>query len=89
MVVGGSSRSMVIADVVRARIAKFRGSFSSLMSGTRRSGHQGNPWEVPPQVIIHEAILSNVASAGMSQAPCRQVILFSGLPETTVSTTIN
>jgi acetyl-CoA C-acetyltransferase len=40
-------------------------------------------------INIREAIFGNVVSAGMGQAPCRQAVLLSGLPESTVCTTIN
>jgi acetyl-CoA C-acetyltransferase len=40
-------------------------------------------------VPISEAIMGNVVSAGMGQAPTRQAVMFAGLPERTVCTTIN
>lgn len=40
-------------------------------------------------IIIREAILGNVVSAGMGQAPARQAVMYANLPESTVCTTIN
>jgi acetyl-CoA C-acetyltransferase len=40
-------------------------------------------------ITISEAIMGNVVSAGMGQAPTRQAVMFAGLPERTVCTTIN
>lgn len=38
---------------------------------------------------VSEAIMGNVVSAGMGQAPTRQAVLFAGLPESTICTTVN
>jgi acetyl-CoA C-acetyltransferase len=82
--------SIVIASVARTPIAKFRGSFAPLkapeLGAVAIKGAQG---KLPEDVRIREAILGNVVSAGIGQAPCRQAVLFSGLPESTVCTTIN
>lgn len=45
--------------------------------------------KLPDDVIISEAILGNVVSAGMGQAPARQAVKFAGLPDSTICTTIN
>jgi acetyl-CoA C-acetyltransferase len=84
--------SIVIASVARTPIAKFCGSFSSLKASELgaiaiRGALSKLPQDDLP--VIREAILGNVVSAGMGQAPCRQAVLFSGLPESTVCTTIN
>ncbi|CAK93924.1 unnamed protein product (macronuclear) [Paramecium tetraurelia] len=42
-----------------------------------------------PQDAIDEAILGNVCSAGIGQAPARQAVIKAGLPSTTPCTTIN
>ena len=85
-----SSSVIVIASVARTPIAKFCGSFSSLKASELASiAIQGALAKVPDDVRISEAILRNVVSAGMGQAPCRQAVLGAGLPESTVCTTIN
>jgi acetyl-CoA C-acetyltransferase len=85
-----SSSVIVIASVARTPIAKFCGSFSSLKASELASiAIQGALAKVPDDVRISEAILGNVVSAGMGQAPCRQAVLGAGLPESTVCTTIN
>lgn len=38
---------------------------------------------------IQEVYMGNVVSANMGQAPCRQAVLFAGLPKNTICTTIN
>ena len=40
-------------------------------------------------LMVREAFMGNVVSAGMGQAPCRQAVLGAGLPETTICTTVN
>ncbi|CAK93742.1 unnamed protein product (macronuclear) [Paramecium tetraurelia] len=42
-----------------------------------------------PQDAIDEAILGNVCSAGIGQAPARQAVIKAGLPSSTPCTTIN
>jgi acetyl-CoA C-acetyltransferase len=85
-----SSTSIVIASVARTPIGKFRGSFSSLKGSELASiAIKGALAKLSPGVTISEAILGNVVSAGMGQAPVRQAVLGAGLPESTVCTTIN
>jgi acetyl-CoA C-acetyltransferase len=38
---------------------------------------------------VNEVYMGNVNSAGMGQAPCRQAVIFAGLPKSTVCTTVN
>lgn len=84
------SSSVVIASVARTPIAKFRGSFAQLKASELGAvAIKGALCKLPQDLTIQEAILGNVVSAGMGQAPCRQAVLFSGLPESTVCTTIN
>jgi len=45
--------------------------------------------KLPNDLHISECIMGNVVSAGMGQAPTRQAVLYAGLPESTVCTTIN
>eukprot|EP00531_Pseudo-nitzschia_arenysensis_P012338 CAMPEP_0116140066 /NCGR_PEP_ID=MMETSP0329-20121206/13641_1 /TAXON_ID=697910 /ORGANISM="Pseudo-nitzschia arenysensis, Strain B593" /LENGTH=394 /DNA_ID=CAMNT_0003635139 /DNA_START=76 /DNA_END=1260 /DNA_ORIENTATION=- len=85
------SKSVVIASVARTPIGSFCGSFSSLKGSElastaikgaiTRSGIE--------DLHISEAIMGNVVSAGMGQAPTRQAVLGAGLPESTICTTIN
>lgn len=90
------SSSIVIVSVARTPITKFLGSCSSLkgsqlgaiaISGALAklpySAEEGSPF------VVREAILGNVVSAGMGQAPARQAVVYAGLPESTVCTTIN
>jgi acetyl-CoA C-acetyltransferase len=82
--------NIVIASVARTPIAKFRGSFASLKASQLASvAIQGALAKLPEDLKIYEAILGNVVSAGMGQAPCRQAVLGAGLPESTICTTIN
>ncbi len=86
-----SGRSIVIASVARTPIAKFCGSLSSLKASELGAiAIRGALSKLSQEDLhIHEAILGNVVSAGMGQAPCRQAVLYSGLPESTICTTIN
>lgn len=85
--------SVVIASIARTPIGKFCGSLSPLKASelgsvaikgalSRLEGKVGN-------LTISEAIMGNVVSAGMGQAPCRQAVLGAGLPESTICTTVN
>lgn len=38
---------------------------------------------------VHEVYMGNVVSAALGQAPCRQSVLFAGLPKSTICTTVN
>jgi acetyl-CoA C-acetyltransferase len=88
-----SSSSIVIASIARTPIAKFCGSYSSLKGSELAAiAIRGALAKLPTtanDVHISEAIMGNVVSAGMGQAPTRQAVLFAGLPETTICTTIN
>ena len=87
-----SGSSIVIASVARTPIAKFCGSLSSLKASELGAVAIRGALSKLAQddLVIQEAILGNVVSAGMGQAPCRQAVLFSGLlPDSTICTTIN
>ncbi|KAG7337835.1 acetyl-CoA c-acetyltransferase [Nitzschia inconspicua] len=86
-----ASPSIVIASVARTPIAKFMGSFSSLKgSELAAAAIKGALAKLPvEEITISEAIMGNVVSAGMGQAPTRQAVMFAGLAESTVCTTIN
>ena len=94
--------SVVIVSIARTPIAKFCGSFQNFKASELGSlaikgalaklndygggsGDSGNE----SGLVIQEAIMGNVVSAGMGQAPCRQAVLGAGLPESTICTTIN
>eukprot|EP00934_Nitzschia_sp_Nitz4_P003353 Nitzschia sp. Nitz4//scaffold3_size479765//411636//412823//NITZ4_000176-RA/size479765-processed-gene-1.493-mRNA-1//1//CDS//3329550986//3343//frame0 len=85
-----ASKNIVIASVARTPIAKFCGSYSSLKASDLGAvAITGALSKLPEDIHISEAILGNVVSAGMGQAPCRQAVKKSGLPESTICTTIN
>lgn len=85
-----SGSNIVIASVARTPIAKFRGSFQNFKASELGSiAIKGALAKLPDDLTISEAILGNVVSAGMGQAPCRQAVLGAGLPESTICLTIN
>ena len=85
------STNIVIVSVARTPIAKFCGSLSPLKASELGSiairGALSNLSQ--DDLPVREVILGNVVSAGMGQAPCRQAVLYSGLPESTICTTVN
>mmetsp|Transcript_1876 Transcript_1876/g.4134 ORF Transcript_1876/g.4134 Transcript_1876/m.4134 type:complete len:394 (+) Transcript_1876:49-1230(+) len=84
------SNSVVIASIARTPIGRFCGSFSGLKgSELASSAIKGALAKLPDNVHISECIMGNVVSAGMGQAPARQAVLYAGLPESTICTTIN
>lgn len=85
-----TSQSIVIASLARTPIAKFRGSFSALKGSELGAlAIRGALNRLSNDCIIPEAILGNVVSAGMGQAPARQAVLGAGMPQSTICTTIN
>lgn len=86
-----SPSSIVIVSVARTPIAKFCGSLSPLKASELGSIAIRGALSCLPQddLPVREVILGNVVSAGMGQAPCRQAVLYSGLPESTICTTVN
>jgi acetyl-CoA C-acetyltransferase len=82
--------NIVIVSIARTPIAKFRGSLSSLKgSEIGAVAIRGALSKIPDDLIIQEAFLGNVVSAGMGQAPARQAVIYAGMPDTTICTTIN
>lgn len=81
----------MIASIARTPIAKFCGSFASLKASELGAiAIRGALSKLGQDDLrIQEAFLGNVVSAGMGQAPCRQAVLYSGMSESTVCTTIN
>eukprot|EP00980_Cylindrotheca_fusiformis_P028403 scaffold22597_cov127-Cylindrotheca_fusiformis.AAC.4 len=91
-IVGRNRTNIVIASVARTPIAKFCGSFQGLRAPELASiAIRGalSKLKVDNDILISEAIMGNVVSAGQGQAPTRQAVLGSGLPESTVCTTVN
>ena len=84
------SSNVVIVSFARTPIAKFCGSFSGLSAPQLGSiAIKGALSKLPSDVIIREAYLGNVVSAGIGQAPARQAVLGADLPESTIVTTVN
>jgi len=62
--------SIVICSMARTPIAKFGGSFQSFKGSDLGSlAIKGALANLPDNLVIREAILGNVVSAGMGQAP--------------------
>ena len=86
-----SQKDVVIASAVRTPIGSFQGALASLSAtdlgavavreAVKRAGAQ------PEQ--IERVLMGNVLSAGMGQAPARQVVIKAGLPDTTGAITVN
>jgi acetyl-CoA C-acetyltransferase len=75
----------------RTPIGKMAGGLASLtasrLGASAISGaikNSGVPLE-----LIEEAYMGNVVSAGVGQAPCRQAVIYAGLPLATSCTTVN
>ena len=82
---------MYIGSAVRTPIGKFNGALKSVaasdlgITATKEALVRANLQ--PDQV--EEVYFGNVISAGTGQAPARQVVIGSGMPDTTEATTIN
>ncbi|HEY7347957.1 MAG TPA: acetyl-CoA C-acetyltransferase [Ktedonobacterales bacterium] len=86
-----AEREAVIVSAARTPIGKFLGGLSSLSAtelgaiaireAVRRSG--------VPVDQLEEAIMGNVVSAGVGQAPARQAAIHAGLPDDLPAVTIN
>jgi len=84
-------KDVVIVSTARTPIGSFNGSLASVQApklsaitikaALERAG-------VKPEQV-QEAILGNVLSANLGQAPARQAALLAGLPVSTVCTTVN
>lgn len=82
--------NVVIVSIARTPIAKFRGSLSSLSAtDLGAAAIKGALRKLPTDLIVSEAYLGNVVSAGLGQAPARQAVKKAGLPDTTICTTVN
>lgn len=84
------TNAIVIASIARTPIGRFCGSFSGMKGSELASvAIRGALSKLPDDTSISECIMGNVVSAGMGQAPTRQSVMFAGLPESTICTTIN
>lgn len=84
-------KQTVIIDAVRTPIGSFGGSLSSFSApelGAAVIASLVKRSSIDP-AVVDEAIMGNVLSAGIGQAPARQAALKGGLLQKTPSTTIN
>lgn len=84
-------KQTVIIDAVRTPIGSFGGSLSSFSApelGAAVIASLVKRNSIDP-AVVDEAIMGNVLSAGVGQAPARQAALKGGLLQKTPSTTIN
>ncbi|KAG0091686.1 erg10, acetyl-CoA C-acetyltransferase [Podila epicladia] len=80
-----------IAAVARTPIGSFNGSlasFSATELGSLAIKGALKKTDIKPEQI-EEVYFGNVLSAGLGQNPARQVALGAGLPQSTISTTVN
>lgn len=70
------SQRAVIVSFARTPIARFRGSFTSLkapqLGSSAIKGALSRSGLEDPHSHVYEALMGNVVSAGIGQAPCRQ-----------------
>ncbi len=81
----------VILSAVRSPMGKFLGGLAALSApelGARVAAEAVARAKAAP-ADIDEVIIGNVISAGLGQAPARQVALGAGLPETVPAVTVN
>jgi acetyl-CoA C-acetyltransferase len=80
-----------IVDAVRSPIGKFLGEFSGV-SATRLGAYvlKGmlRRTEIDPRKV-DEVIVGNVITAGEGQNPAKQVVIYSGMPDTTPAFSVN
>jgi acetyl-CoA C-acetyltransferase len=84
-------REVYIVSAVRTPIGTFGGALSPVsatkLGAIAARAAVGRAGINPPDV--QEVFMGNVLSANLGQAPVTQVIIFSGLPDTTPGTTVN
>lgn len=82
---------VVVISAVRTPIGSFQGTLSSLSA--TQLGAIATEEAIKRAAIqkedIKEVYFGNVIQAALGQAPARQVTLFSGLPKSTICTTVN
>src|SRR2546425_10168067 len=84
-------RSVVILGAARTPIGRFLGGLASIPAprlGSIAIAEALRRAEVQKDQV-DEAIVGNVLSAGLGQAPARQAALYAGLPVSVPATTIN
>merc|ERR1719223_1329268 len=81
----------VIVSFARTPITKFRGSLATVPAPTLGAvAIKGAIARTNAENLeVVEALMGNVVSAGIGQAPCRQAVLGANLPLSTICTTIN
>ena len=79
----------VILKCLRTPVGKFQGGLSSLSAPELAAPIVKALLERFPGLPVTEAILGNVVSAGVGQAPARQAALKGGLPSSVAALTIN
>lgn len=87
-----TAREPLILSAVRTPIGRFQGevgklSATDLGAAVVREAVLRSKLEEPEQ--IDEVLMGNVVSAGLGQAPARQVAIEAGLPPTVGATTVN
>ena len=92
MNVRDTAREPLILSAVRTPIGRFQGevgklSATDLGAAVVREAVLRSKLEEPEQ--IDEVLMGNVVSAGLGQAPARQVAIEAGLPPTVGATTVN
>ncbi|KAF9326833.1 erg10, acetyl-CoA C-acetyltransferase [Podila minutissima] len=86
-----NTNTVYIAAVARTPIGSFNGSlapFSATELGSLAIKGALKKTDIKPEQI-EEVYFGNVLSAGLGQNPARQVALGAGLPQSTISTTVN
>ncbi|KAG0340414.1 erg10, acetyl-CoA C-acetyltransferase [Podila humilis] len=86
-----NSHAVYIAAVARTPIGSFSGSlapFTATELGALAVKGALKKTSIQPEQV-DELFFGNVLSAGLGQNPARQVAIGSGLPKTTISTTVN
>lgn len=87
------ANSVVIVGAARTPVGSFRGSLASLSATDLGAAAVRGAFDRVPglerEKFSGEVILGNVLSAGLGQAPAKQVALAAGLPTTTVCSTVN
>jgi acetyl-CoA C-acetyltransferase len=85
------SKKVVIVSALRTPIGSFMGSLSSItatkLGGIAIKGAL-DKIKLDPN-LVDEVLMGNVVQAGVGQAPATQAAIFSGLPNTVPTTTIN
>ncbi|KAG0199252.1 erg10, acetyl-CoA C-acetyltransferase [Mortierella sp. NVP41] len=86
-----NTNTVYIAAIARTPIGSFNGSlasFSAVQLGSLAVKGALKKVDIKPEQV-EEIYFGNVLSAGLGQNPARQVAIGAGLPQTTISTTVN